>query len=105
MNTEEIIRNLQYEIEVLKKENYKLSQYKDAIEECNIVSIGDLRGNITYVNDKFCECSLYDKSDVIGKSHNILRGEQSDEIFKNMCEIINNKKTWHGILKNKRKKW
>lgn len=103
MNTEEIIQNLKQEIELLKKENYKLSQYKDAIEECNIVSIGDLKGNITYVNDKFCECSLHEKSDIIGKSHNILRGEKSDEIFKDMWQTINNKKTWHGILRNKRK--
>jgi len=103
LNTEEIIQNLKQEIELLKKENYKLSQYKDAIEECNIVSIGDLKGNITYVNDKFCECSLHEKSDIIGKSHNILRGEKSDEIFKDMWQTINNKKTWHGILRNKRK--
>ena len=103
MNTEEIIQNLKQEIELLKRENYKLSQYKDAIEECNIVSIGDLKGNITYVNDKFCECSLHEKSDIIGKSHNILRGEKSDEIFKDMWQTINNKKTWHGILRNKRK--
>lgn len=65
--------------------------------------IGDLKGNITYVNDKFCECSLHEKSDIIGKSHNILRGEKSDEIFKDMWQTINNKKTWHGILRNKRK--
>ena len=103
MNPEEIIKNLENTIELLKKENYKLTQYKNAIEECNIVSIGDLKGSIKYVNDKFCECTLYEKNDVIGKSHNILRGEDSDEVFKNMWETINDKKTWHGILKNKRK--
>ena len=61
MSPEEIIKNLENTIELLKKENYKLTQYKNAIEECNIVSIGDLKGSIKYVNDKFCECTLYEK--------------------------------------------
>lgn len=103
LNTEEIIKNLNSQIELLKKENHKLSQYKSAIEESNIVSIGDLEGNITYVNDKFCDISLYSKDESIGKSHGMLRGEDSNEIFKYMWKTINNKKTWHGTLKNKKK--
>ena len=66
----------------LKIENHILKQYKKAIDESNIVSIGDLDGNITYVNDKFCEATQYSKEEVLGKPHNILRGETSDQIFK-----------------------
>ena len=87
----------------LKIENHILKQYKKAIDESNIVSIGDLDGNIKYVNDKFCEATQYSKEEVLGKPHSILRGETSDQIFKDLWEVIKNKETWHGVLKNKKK--
>ncbi len=87
----------------LKKENHILKQYKEAVEESNIVSKADLKGNITYVNDKFCEVTLYEREEIINKPHSLLKGENSKETFKELWETISNKKTWHGVLKNKRK--
>ena len=89
--------------EKLKAENHILKQYKDAIEESNIISTADLNGNITYVNDKFCEVTLYSKDEVLGEPHNLLKGESSKKIFQELWKTIQNKKTWHGVLKNKRK--
>ena len=57
--------------EKLKIENHILKQYKNAIDESNIVSIGDLKGNIIYVNDKFCETTLYSRDEILGKSYNL----------------------------------
>lgn len=87
----------------LKKENHILKQYKHAIEESNIISTADLKGNITYVNDKFCDVTLYSKNEILGQPHNLLKGESSKKIFKELWETIQNKKTWHGVLKNRRK--
>ena len=87
----------------LKKENYILKQYKEAVEESNIISTADLKGNITYVNDKFCEVTLYSKKEGLGQPHNLLKGESSKKIFQDLWQTIKNKKTWHGVLKNKRK--
>ena len=87
----------------LKKENHILKQYKEAVEERNIVSKADLKGNITYVNDKFCEVTLYERDEIINKPHSLLKGENSKETFKELWETISNKKTWHGVLKNRRK--
>ena len=87
----------------LKKENHILKQYKEAVEESNIVSKADLKGNITYVNDKFCEVTLYERDEIINKPHSLLKGENSKETFKELWETISNKKTWHGVLKNRRK--
>ena len=87
----------------LKKENHILKQYKEAVEESNIVSKADLKGNITYVNDKFCEVTLYEREEIINKPHSLLKGENSKETFKELWETISNKKTWHGVLKNRRK--
>ena len=87
----------------LKNENHILKQYKQAIEESNIVSTADLKGNITYVNDKFCEVTLYSKDEILGQPHNLLKGENSKKVFKELWQTIQNKKIWHGVLKNKRK--
>ncbi|GGD40248.1 GGDEF domain-containing protein [Malaciobacter pacificus] len=103
MKSEDSIDDLKKQIALLKNENYKLNQYKSAIEESNIVSIGDLKGNIVYVNEKFCDCTLYSKEEVLNQPHSILKGDTPKEVFAQMWETIQNKQTWHGVLKNKRK--
>ncbi|MDD2895733.1 MAG: EAL domain-containing protein [Aliarcobacter sp.] len=87
----------------LKRENHILKQYREAVEDSNIISKADLKGNITYVNDKFCEVTLYERDEIINKPHNLLKGENSKEIFKDLWETISSKRTWHGVLKNRRK--
>lgn len=90
-------------IKEIKKENHILKQYKGAIEESNIISTADLKGNITYVNDRFCDVTLYSKSEILGQPHNLLKGESSKKIFQELWKTIQNKETWHGVLKNRRK--
>ncbi len=92
-------------IKTKKLENkiFKLNQYREAVEENNIISISDLRGNITYVNDKFCEITLYSRDEILGKSHNLLKGETSKEVFTELWRNIQNKKPWNGVLQNKKK--
>ena len=87
----------------VEESDFALDQYKKAMDESNIVSKSDLAGNITYVNDKFCEISLYTRAEVMGKPHNILRGEVSNEKFEELWRTIKNKGTWKGILVNKKK--
>ncbi|MFW3398255.1 EAL domain-containing protein [Aliarcobacter butzleri] len=91
------------EFKKLKKENHILKQYNEATKDSNIISTSDLKGNITYVNDKFCEVSLYNYEEVIAKPHSIVRGEEDDEIFQQLWETIKNKKAWYGVLKNRKK--
>lgn len=89
--------------ERVEESDFALDQYKKAMDESNIVSKSDLAGNITYVNDKFCEISLYTRAEVMGKPHNILRGETSNEKFEELWRTIKNKGTWKGILVNRKK--
>ena len=91
------------EFKILKKENHILKQYNEATKDSNIISTADLKGNITYVNDKFCEVSLYTYEEVLGKPHSIVRAEEDDEIFQQLWETIKNKKVWYGVLKNRKK--
>lgn len=80
------------------------SEYEKAINVSNIVSRTDLKGIIIYVNDKFCEISGYEKNELIGKSHNIIRHQETpNEVFKNMWETIKKGKVFKTVLKNRAK--
>ena len=89
--------------EVLCKQKM-LEEYKQAIDDSNIVSKTDSRGIITFANDKFCKISGYSKEELIGKPHNIVRHpDMPKKAFKDMWETIQSKKAWSGIVKNLKK--
>ena len=88
----------------LQKNIAFLGSYKRAMDESSIVSKSDLKGIITYVNDKFCEVSGFTKEEVIGKPHSIIKHPDTEcEVFTKLWNDITTKKTWKGILKNKKK--
>jgi len=81
-----------------------LDGYKTAIDTSSIVSKTDSRGIITYVNKMFCEVSGYSESELIGRSHNIIRHpDMPTEVFQDMWQTIQAKKIWKGIIKNQNK--
>ncbi|WP_060987866.1 methyl-accepting chemotaxis protein [Photobacterium leiognathi] len=67
-----------------------------------IVSTTDIKGNITYVNDTFCEISGYTREEVMGKNHSILRHtDMPNEAFGDLWRTIKQKKFWRGAVKNR----
>jgi len=69
-----------------------------------IVSSTDLKGIITYANRKFCNIAGYDKSELVGKNHNIVRHpDMPKAAFKEVWDTIQEGKDWTGIVKNLRK--
>lgn len=86
------------------KQNAILEQYKQAIDIGYIVSKGDLRGNIIYVNKQFCEISGYEREELLGRNHNMLRHpDNSREFFAMMWKRISSGKIWSGVIKNRNK--
>ena len=78
--------------------------YQQALDKTAIVGITDLKGNIIYVNDKFCEISQYSRKELIGKNHNILKsGHHNQEFYKNLWGTIKKGEVWIGQIKNKTK--
>jgi len=79
-----------------------LNQYQEITDRSSIVSKTDEFGNITYVNQKFCDTFGYTKSELIGKNHNIIRhSESKDDLFKELWGVIkDDKKIWQGVMKN-----
>ena len=81
-----------------------LNEYKNAIDESSIVSKSDKQGKITFVNNKFCEISGYNKEELIGKNHNIVRHpSMGKDFFKNLWKTILNKNIFRGVIVNKKK--
>ncbi len=73
-------------------------------EDGIIISETDLKGLITYANRRFCEISGYEKNELKGKNHNIVRHpDMPKSVFKNMWETIQAGKSWVGTVKNLRK--
>lgn len=88
----------------LENSQYLLSQYKMAVDASCIVSKANPHGTITYVNDKFCELSGYNRKELIGKAHNIVRHpEMPKSAFATMWATIKQGQIWHGTVKNLRK--
>jgi len=87
------------------EQNHLLNEYKYTVDICNIVSKADDKGNITYVNKKFCDISGYSKEELIGNSHSLIRHEDMDDsVFVDLWKTIKvEKKPWFGIIKNKAK--
>jgi len=85
----------------LDEKVHLLSEYERVINESSTVSRTDLKGNITYINDRFCKLNGYEQHEILGKPHNILRSPDVPKSFyKEMWKTIKSKKVWQGIFKN-----
>jgi hypothetical protein len=75
-----------------------------ALDSHSIVSIADASGNISYVNNKFCEVSGYSRKELIGRNHRIVKsGEHAKEFYDDMWKTISSGKVWSGEIKNRKK--
>jgi len=92
--------NESLKVEVHEKE-YLLHQYIEAMDTTLIVSKADTEGIITYVNDIFCKLSEYTREELMGKPHSIVRSKNmKSEVFQDLWDTIQSKKTWKGTLEN-----
>ncbi|MEH7124963.1 EAL domain-containing protein [Bacillus sp. JJ1532] len=80
------------------------SNLKFALDVSAIVAVTNIKGEIIYANNKFCELSKYSREELIGKDHRILNsGHHDKQFFKNMWTSINKGEVWEGEVKNKAK--
>ncbi len=78
--------------------------YLDIINKVAIVSKTDVHGDITYVNDIFCDVSGYSKDELLGTNQRIVRHQDMPtKLFDTLWEDLRAGKVWQGKLKNKAK--
>ena len=76
----------------------------NTLDEYILYSKTDIYGNITHASNGFCKLSGYDKDELIGKPHSIVRHPLQDkEIFEDMWETIKKEKIWTGEIRNIKK--
>ncbi len=67
-----------------------------------IVSRTDLKGILTYANDTFIEMSGFERVELIGKNHNMVRHpDMPVQAFAWLWDTIKTGRPWRGLVKNR----
>jgi|GEM_PF-1589801 len=92
---------LNREINQRIKVEKQLEEYLHVVDENVIISTADKNGIITKASDAFCRVSQYSREELIGNNHALIRHpDMPESLFKDLWEIISNKKIWMGEIKN-----
>jgi aerotaxis receptor len=69
-----------------------------------LVSTTDLQGRILYCNAAFVEVSGFERDELLGQPHNMIRHpDMPEEAFRDMWETIQHGHPWSAMVKNRRK--
>ncbi|RUO45223.1 PAS domain-containing methyl-accepting chemotaxis protein [Idiomarina aquatica] len=68
----------------------------------NILSTTNLKGQITYVNQDFVDISGFQRDELIGHGHNIVRHpDMPKQAFKMLWDNLKQGQSWMGLVKNR----
>jgi diguanylate cyclase (GGDEF)-like protein/PAS domain S-box-containing protein len=108
--TDEMIKRIKREISIVSTYLFKAlnanksERYLELIDEEIITSSTDMFGRIISVSNAFARISGYDKKELIGRKHSIVRHpDMEDKVFKSMWETITSGHIWQGEIKNSTK--
>lgn len=83
---------------------YERERVHTALNQHANVSITDNRGNIIFVNDRFCEISGYQRHELLGANHRLIKSGLHDAgFYKNIWHTIMRGEVWQGEICNRRK--
>lgn len=86
------------------KQIQEIKTFNHLLDKNIITSTANTKGKIISVSEAFCEISGYEKEELLGKNHNILKHpDMPDSLYKELWETISNGKIWKGEIKNLKK--
>ena len=87
-----------------ERSEQELAIHNKATNQASIVMTTNLKGEITHVNDAFCEISGYSREELLGSNCRIINsGHHPRSFFKHMFATIGSGELWHGEVCNRRK--
>ena len=87
-----------------KRVMQQMSDIRDALDSHAIVAIANRSGQITYVNNQFCNVSRYSRDELVGANFHILNsGYHSRDYFTTLWLTISSGKTWKGEIRDRTK--
>ncbi len=88
----------------VEKLNHEMNGLLSTFDESVIASKTDIDGNIIYVSQAFCKISGYDKNELLGNQHSIIKHENTkSHFYNNLWSTIKSKKIWTGEIQDKSK--
>ena len=100
---DQFLESLKKIIEKIKiaDEVHLLHQYQDITDVSTMISKANAKGELTYVNDAFCQISGYTFQELLEYGYKILQHPNSDaNIYEEILKTVKYKKSlWQGILK------
>lgn len=91
--------------DILTDTRHELDGMMTALNKKFMISKTKADGEITFVNDRFCQISGYQSSELIGQSHKLINsGFHSKDFFTEFWRAINSNDNFPHLIKNKNKR-
>lgn len=76
----------------------------DYADDATLMSVTDTQSHITYANAAFIAVSGFDREEIIGQPHNMVRHpDMPKEAFADMWRTLKGGESWSALVKNRRK--